>query len=75
MLQFALLQVELGDIFDHASRAERLAHSDPRAAAFYCRGHWMEPGRHTASNQACPNPVETPLRARTPTTWFGCAAP
>ena len=37
MSQFAFLQAEFADIFDHASRAERLAHSDPRAAAFYSR--------------------------------------
>jgi hypothetical protein len=37
MSQFAFLQAEFADIFDHASRRERLAHSDPRAAAFYCR--------------------------------------
>ena len=37
MSQFAFLQAEFPDIFAHAARAENLAHTDPRAAAFYCR--------------------------------------
>ncbi len=37
MSQFAFLQAEFPDIFAHAARAENLAHSDPRAAAFYGR--------------------------------------
>jgi hypothetical protein len=37
MSQFAFLQVEFRDVFEHAARVENLAHSDPRAAAFYCR--------------------------------------
>ena len=35
MSQFAFLQAEFPDIFADAARAENLAHSDPRAAAFY----------------------------------------
>jgi type I restriction enzyme, R subunit len=35
--QFAFLQAEFPDIFNHAAHAETLAHADPRAAAFYCR--------------------------------------
>jgi type I restriction enzyme R subunit len=34
MSQFAFLQAEFPDIFAHATRAENLANSDPRAAAF-----------------------------------------
>jgi hypothetical protein len=34
MSQFAFLQAEFPDIFAHAARAENLANSDPRAAAF-----------------------------------------
>ncbi len=37
MSQFAFLEAEFSDIFNHAARAENLAHSDPRAAAFYSR--------------------------------------
>src|SRR5262245_17076729 len=37
MSQFAFLQAEFPDIFAHASRAESLAHADPRGAAFYGR--------------------------------------
>jgi type I restriction enzyme, R subunit len=37
MSQFAFLQAEFPDIFAHAARAENLAYSDPRAAAFYAR--------------------------------------
>ena len=37
MSQFAFLEAEFPDIFGHASRAENLAHADPRAAAFYGR--------------------------------------
>jgi len=37
MSQFAFLQAEFPDIFAHAARAENLAQSDPRAAAFYGR--------------------------------------
>jgi type I restriction enzyme, R subunit len=37
MSQFAFLKTEFPDIFAHASRAENLAHADPRAAAFYGR--------------------------------------
>ena len=37
MSQFAFLQAEFPDIFAHAARAENLANSDPRAAAFYGR--------------------------------------
>jgi type I restriction enzyme R subunit len=37
MSQFAFLQAEFPEIFAHASRAESLAHADPRGAAFYCR--------------------------------------
>jgi hypothetical protein len=32
MSQFAFLQAEFPDIFAHATRAENLANSDPRAA-------------------------------------------
>jgi hypothetical protein len=37
MSQFAFLQAEFPDIFAHSMRAENLANSDPRAAAFYAR--------------------------------------
>lgn len=37
MSQFAFLQAEFPEIFGHASRAETLAHADPRGAAFHCR--------------------------------------
>lgn len=37
MSQFSFLQSEFPDIFAHASRAEALARSDSRGAAFYCR--------------------------------------
>jgi len=37
MSQFAFLQAEFPDIFGFASRAEDLAHADPRGSAFYCR--------------------------------------
>ena len=37
MSQFAFLKAEFLDIFAHAERAENLAQSDPRAAAFYAR--------------------------------------
>ncbi|HUZ32215.1 MAG TPA: DUF4145 domain-containing protein [Xanthobacteraceae bacterium] len=37
MSQFAFLKAEFRDIFAHAERAENLAHSDPRGAAFYTR--------------------------------------
>lgn len=37
MSQFAFLKAEFPDIFAHAARAENLAQSDPRAAAFYAR--------------------------------------
>ena len=37
MTQFAFLQAEFPNVFDHASRAEALAHGDSRGAAFYCR--------------------------------------
>jgi type I restriction enzyme, R subunit len=37
MSQFAFLKAEFLDVFSHAERAENLAHSDPRAAAFYAR--------------------------------------
>jgi hypothetical protein len=39
MSQFAFLQAEFPDIFAHATRAENLANSDPRAAAVYGRTH------------------------------------
>lgn len=39
MSQFAFLQAEFPDIFAHATRAEYLANSDPRAAAFDGRTH------------------------------------
>ena len=39
MSQFAFLQAEFPDIFAHATRAENLANSDPRAAAFCARTH------------------------------------
>jgi type I restriction enzyme, R subunit len=35
--QFVFLQAEFPDVFEHAARAETLAHADPRGAAFYCR--------------------------------------
>ncbi|WP_161914423.1 DEAD/DEAH box helicase family protein [Methylosinus sp. C49] len=37
MSQFSFLAAEFPDIFVHASRAEALARSDSRGAAFYCR--------------------------------------
>ena len=37
MSQFVFLQAEFPDVFAHASRAENLAISDPRAGAFYAR--------------------------------------
>lgn len=37
MSQFAFLKAEFPDVFAHAEHAENLAHSDPRAAAFYAR--------------------------------------
>lgn len=37
MSQFSFLAAEFPDIFAHASRAEALARSDSRGAAFYCR--------------------------------------
>jgi type I restriction enzyme, R subunit len=37
MSQFAFLKAEFPEIFVYAERAENLAHSDPRAAAFYTR--------------------------------------
>ena len=37
MSQFAFLKAEFSEVFAHAERAENLAHSDPRAAAFYAR--------------------------------------
>jgi hypothetical protein len=39
MSQFAFLQAEFPDIFAHATRAEKLANSDPCAAAFDARTH------------------------------------
>src|SRR5687767_2706075 len=64
MSQFAFLQAEFPDIFDHAARAENLAHADPRGAAFYCRlaletaVHWLY--RHDRSLK---NPFEPTLAA------------
>lgn len=37
MTQFAFLQLEFSEVHEHASRAESLAHADPRAACFYAR--------------------------------------
>jgi type I restriction enzyme, R subunit len=37
MSQFAFLQAEFPEVFGYAARAEGLAHTDPRGAAFYCR--------------------------------------
>ncbi|NEX21502.1 DEAD/DEAH box helicase family protein [Thiorhodococcus mannitoliphagus] len=37
MSQFAFLQAEFSPVFEHASKAETLARSDPRAACFYAR--------------------------------------
>lgn len=37
MSQFSFLQAEFPEVFAHASRAEALARSDSRGAAFYCR--------------------------------------
>ena len=37
MSQFAFLQAEFADVYAHAAKAENLAHSDPRSAAFYGR--------------------------------------
>jgi type I restriction enzyme R subunit len=37
MSQFAFLQAEFPEIFEHAARAETMVNADPRAAAFYCR--------------------------------------
>lgn len=37
MSQFAFLQAEFSPVFEHVSRAETLARSDPRAACFYAR--------------------------------------
>ena len=64
MSQFAFLQAEFPDIFEHAARAEALAHSDPRSTAFYCRlaletgVHWVF--RHDRSLK---NPYEPTLAA------------
>jgi type I restriction enzyme R subunit len=64
MSQFAFLQAEFPDIFAHAARAENLAHSDPRAAAFYGRlaletaVTWLY--RH---DRALRDPFETTLAA------------
>src|SRR5580704_13853213 len=37
MSQFAFLQAEFPEVFGYETRAENLAHADPRGAAFYCR--------------------------------------
>lgn len=37
MSQFSFLQPEFSEVFAHAARAEALARSDSRGAAFYCR--------------------------------------
>jgi type I restriction enzyme R subunit len=37
MSQFSFLQTEFPEVFAHAARAEALARSDSRGAAFYCR--------------------------------------
>ncbi|SEE39384.1 type I restriction enzyme, R subunit [Rhizobiales bacterium GAS191] len=64
MSQFAFLQAEFPDIFGHASRAESLAHADPRGAAFYGRlaletaVTWLY--RH---DRALKNPYEPTLAA------------
>jgi type I restriction enzyme R subunit len=45
--QFTFLQAEWSDLFDAASKAESLAHPDPRASCFYARRalevavHWL----------------------------------
>ena len=40
MSQFAFLSAEFPEVFAHASKAESLALSDPRAACFYARLRW-----------------------------------
>jgi hypothetical protein len=56
MSQFAFLQAEFPDIFAHATRAENLANSDPRAAegrlwTFPLQGKVKESQRHIFSSR------------------------
>src|SRR3954451_5440187 len=63
--QFAFLQVEFPDVFAHATKAESLAQSDPRAACFYARlalevaVKWLY-----AHDGSLRDPYETTLSAR-----------
>jgi len=64
MTQFAFLQAEFSEIFEHAARAESLAVSDPRGACFYARFaletavKWMY-----SSDRALKKPYDTALAA------------
>ncbi|MET3646292.1 DEAD/DEAH box helicase family protein [Phyllobacterium ifriqiyense] len=65
MSQFAFLSSEFSEVYEHAARAESLAHSDARAACFYARFalevivKWLY--RHDSSLK---DPYETTLSAR-----------
>ena len=65
MSQFAFLAAEFPAVHEHASRAENLAHADPRAACFYARFalevmvQWLY--RHDSSLR---DPYDTTLAAR-----------
>src|SRR5829696_4365509 len=63
--QFAFLQAEFPEVFAHATKAENLAQSDPRAACFYARlalevaVKWLY-----AHDGSLRDPYETTLSAR-----------
>jgi type I restriction enzyme R subunit len=65
MSQFAFLSAEFRDVFAHASKAENMALSDPRAACFYARlalevaVNWLY-----EHDGALRDPFETTLAAR-----------
>ena len=65
MSQFAFLSAEFPDVFAHASRAESIALSDPRAACFYARLA-LEVGVNWVyeHDSAVRDPFETTLAAR-----------
>jgi type I restriction enzyme R subunit len=65
MSQFAFLSTEFGDVFAHASKAESMALSDPRAACFYARLS-LEVGVNWVYDHdgAVRDPFETTLAAR-----------
>src|SRR6516164_5218380 len=65
MSQFAFLSAEFSDVFAHASKAESMALSDPRAACFYARLA-LEVGVNWVydHDSAVRDPFETTLAAR-----------